>query len=177
VSRTDLGPGEWAVLALCDEAPAHGFALARALDAGGPVGRVWVVPRPLVYRALRRLGELGLVEELGTSPSPSGPPKTIFGATPEARACVDRWLEQPVEHIRDARYLLLLKLLFLHRRGRDPAPLVGAQADAYRAIEEHLRENARHAADDFDRVILSWRLETARAALRFLDGLGVSRGS
>jgi PadR family transcriptional regulator AphA len=175
VSQRDLGPSEWAVLGLCDEAPAHGFALARALDAAGPVGRVWAVPRPLVYRALRRLDDLALVQELGTSPSPSGPPRTIFGATPEARARVDRWLEEPVAHIRDARYLLLLKLLFLDRRSRDPAPLVRAQADAYRAIEARLRERARQGADDFDRVILSWRLESARAALRFLDGLGVSR--
>jgi len=175
VSRTDLGPSEWAVLALCDEEPAHGFALARALDAAGPVGRVWAVPRPMVYRALRRLRELGLVEDLGTSPGTGGPPKTIFAATPQARAEVDEWLQQPVQHIRDARYLLLLKLLFLHRRGRDATPLVGAQADAYRAVQERLRESGRHADDDFDRVILAWRLESARAALRFLDGLGVSR--
>jgi DNA-binding PadR family transcriptional regulator len=175
VSRADLGPSEWAVLALCDEEPAHGFALARALDAAGPVGRVWAVPRPMVYRALRRLRELGLVEDLGTSPGAGGPPKTVFAATPHARARVDEWLAQPVEHIRDARYLLLLKLLFLHRRGRDAAPLVGAQADAYRAVQERLRESRRDAADDFDRVILAWRLESARAALRFLDGLGVSR--
>jgi PadR family transcriptional regulator AphA len=175
VSRTDLGPGEWAVLALCDEEPAHGFALARALDAGGPVGRVWAVPRPLVYRALRRLGELGLVEDLGTTPSASGPPKTVFGATAAAGERVDRWLQEPVEHIRDARYLLLLKLLFLHRRDRDPAPLVDAQAAAYRTIEARLADGAEHATDDFDRVLLSWRLESARAALRFLDGLRVSR--
>jgi PadR family transcriptional regulator AphA len=175
MTRAELSPGEWAVLALCDEEPSHGFALARVLDPGGAVGRVWSVPRPLVYRALRRLQKLGLIEELGTRPSASGPPKTVFCATQEARARVDSWLEEPVEHVRDARYLLLLKLLFLDRRRRDPGPLVRAQASAYGEIEQRLSERSQGAADDFDRVILSWRLESARAALRFLEGLPGTR--
>jgi DNA-binding PadR family transcriptional regulator len=175
VSGAALSPGEWAVLALCDEEPAHGFALARTLDAEGEVGRVWAVARPLVYRALHRLQELGLVEELGTRPSDSGPPRTVFATTPEARGRVDEWLREPVEHVREARNLLLLKLLFLDRRHRDAGPLVRAQADAYATIERRLRDREEHAADDFDHVLLSWRLESARAALRFLDRLPVSR--
>lgn len=174
----DLGPGEWAVLALCDEEPAHGFGLAQALGPDGPVGQVWSVPRPLVYRALGRLTELGLVEDLGTRRSPTGPPKTVFGATAQARARVDAWLDEPVEHVRDARYLLLLKLLFLDRRGRDATALAAAQAEAYAAIERRIEERM-DAAEGFDRVLLSWRLESARAALRFLDGLAAvsPRGS
>jgi PadR family transcriptional regulator AphA len=175
-ARGELSPGEWAVLALCDEQPAHGFGLAQALGPDGAVGKVWAVPRPLVYRALRRLQELSLLEELGTRPSRNGPPKTVFGATRAARARVDRWLEEPIEHVRDARYLLLLKLLFLQRRGRDATPLVRAQAETYGTIERRLDQQLP-AAEGFDRVLLSWRLESARAALRFLDGLSLSRGS
>jgi PadR family transcriptional regulator AphA len=170
----ELSPGEWAVLALCDEAPSHGFGLAQALAPDGPVGQVWVVPRQLVYRALRRLQTLELVEDLGTRASANGPPKTVFGATPAARERLDVWLREPVEHVRDARYLLLLKLLFLERRGGDPAPLVSAQAEAYGMIERRL-EDRRRTAEGFDLVLLSWRLESARAALRFLQGLDVSR--
>jgi DNA-binding PadR family transcriptional regulator len=173
-ARGELGPGEWAVLALCDEEPAHGFGLAQALAPDGPVGKVWAVPRPLVYRALIRLQQLDLVEDLGTRPSRNGPPKTVFGATAQARARVDAWLEEPIEHVRDARYLLLLKLLFLERRGRDAAPLVRAQTEAYGAIEQRLEHKLRRA-EAFDRTVLSWRLESARAAMRFLAGLPVSR--
>jgi DNA-binding PadR family transcriptional regulator len=169
----ELSPGEWAVLALCDEEPAHGFGLAQALAPAGPVGRVWAVPRPLVYRALHRLREIGLVEELGTRPSASGPPKTAFAATARARARVDAWLQEPVEHVRDARHLLLLKLLFLERRGRDPTPLVDAQTEAYDVLQRRLEDRIA-TAEGFDRVLLSWRLESARAALRFLGGLPVS---
>jgi PadR family transcriptional regulator AphA len=173
-AAAELNPGEWAVLALCDEGPAHGFGLAQALGSDGPVGRVWAVPRPLVYRALGHLEERGLVERIGVLPSSNGPPKTLFGATAPARARVDAWLGEPVEHVRDARYLLLLKLLFLERRRRDATPLIQAQTEAYGRIERRL-EDRMPAAEGFDRVLLSWRLESARAAMRFLSGLPVSR--
>lgn len=162
-----LNAGEWAVLTLCDEGPTHGFAVAQALASGGDIGRVWTVPRPVVYRALRRLRELGLIEELGPQESPAGPPRTRVRVTKAGRAAVAGWLDEPVEHVRDARYLLLLKLLFLDRRDRDPAALVAAQTAVYTTIERRLTAR-RPAAEGFDRVLLAWRLESARAALRFL---------
>jgi DNA-binding PadR family transcriptional regulator len=58
--RWELSADEWAVLALLAEQPSHGFAIARALEREGPVGRVWSVTHPLVYRALERLSEDGL---------------------------------------------------------------------------------------------------------------------
>jgi PadR family transcriptional regulator AphA len=165
-----LSAGEWAVLALCVERPLHGFGLAAELAPDGDVGRVWAVPRPLVYRALERLETLELVEDLGTHDSPSGPPRRVLGATAAARARVDAWLREPVDHVRDARYLLLLKLLFLHRRDRDAAPLVRAQARTYGEIERRLEQRLPEA-DGFERVLVAWRLESARAATRFLAGL------
>ena len=56
-----LSLAEWVVLCLIREEPAHGFALARLLSADGAVGRIWRIPKPVVYRALQRLEELGLV--------------------------------------------------------------------------------------------------------------------
>jgi hypothetical protein len=37
--REELTAGEWAVLALVNEQPTHGFALARAMAPDGDVGR------------------------------------------------------------------------------------------------------------------------------------------
>lgn len=165
-----LNAGEWAVLTLCEEGPTHGFAIAHALAAGGPVGRVWTVPRPVVYRALRHLRELRLIEELGPQESPTGPPRTRVRVTAAGRAAVDAWLQEPVEHVRDARYLLLLKLLFLDRRRRDRTALVTAQTKVYASIEKQLRAR-RPAAEDFERTLVSWRLHSARAALAFLAEL------
>jgi DNA-binding PadR family transcriptional regulator len=169
-TERDLNAGEWAVLTLCDEGPTHGFALAQALAADGPVGRVWAVPRPLVYRALNRLTDLGLVETLGVEQTASGPPRTRVQGTPAARERVEAWLAEPIEHVRDARYLLLLKLLFLRRRGRSYDALVAAQTEVYTSIEEQLRARLP-AAEDFERTLVSWRLHSARAALAFLAEL------
>jgi DNA-binding PadR family transcriptional regulator len=158
-----LATGEWAVLALLAEAPAHGFALARALAPGGEVGQVWTLRRPLVYRTLDVLADRALVRAAGTEPSESGPPRTRLEITPEGRERVERWRLTPVEHVRDARSDLMLKLLFLERADRDPAPLLAAQRERFAQIAHELEP-----AEDF---LALWRLETTRAALRFVDQL------
>ncbi len=63
VSRTAdmITAGEWAVLGLLAEQPTQGFEIAKALAPAGPVGGIWSVRRPLVYRDVDVLGELGAV--------------------------------------------------------------------------------------------------------------------
>jgi len=46
------------VLALVDEAPKHGFAVAALTAETGELGRAWHLPRPIVYRAVTRLTDL-----------------------------------------------------------------------------------------------------------------------
>ncbi len=169
-SPDELGAGDWAVLALLAEEPTHGFAVGRALAPDGEIGKVWSVRRPLVYRAIDSLSDIGFAAPTGTVPSPSGPRRTVVTATDAGRAAVDGWLSEPVGHVRDARSLLMLKLLFLHRRGQDPAPLLHAQRDSFSARAAWLGE-AVDAADGFDQVLLRWRLESTDAAIRFIDGL------
>jgi hypothetical protein len=53
-----LSLAEWLVLSLICENPMHGFALAALLGPAGEMGRVWRVPKPVVYRALQRLEQL-----------------------------------------------------------------------------------------------------------------------
>ena len=133
-TRKQLTAGEWAVLALIREAPAHGFALARALEPDGEVGRVWALRRPLVYRALETLERMRLVEAVDTVPSRSGPRRTIFATTPSGKRMLAKWLREPVTHVRDARSLLMLKLLFLARRDADPRRLLVAQRDQFSSL-------------------------------------------
>ena len=163
-----LATGEWAVLALLAETPTHGFAIARALAPDGDVGRVWAMRRPLVYRTLDVLGERELVRAAGTEPSESGPPRTVLDVTADGRERVDAWLLAPVQHVRDARADLMLKLLFLDRAGRDPAPLLRAQRERFALIAAEL-EKAEE--EGFARTLALWRLENTRAAIRFVDGL------
>ena len=166
--REDLTAGEWAVLALLAEGPAHGFALARAMAPEGEVGRIWSLRRPLVYRATEQLTERGLARSGKTVPSPKGPQRTVLKVTPAGRRAVAGWLAEPVEHVRDARSLLMLKLLFLARGGGDPAPLLHAQRARFAELAERLTE-AVDGADGFDRTLALWRLESTAAALRFVD--------
>ena len=91
--RDELTAGEWALLALLAEEPAHGFALARAMAPEGDVGRVWALRRPLVYRAVAQLTERRLVSSGKTVPSPEGPHRTQLKATAEI---VDHRVESTV---------------------------------------------------------------------------------
>lgn len=169
-ARDDLSPGEWAVLALVAERPAHGWAVARALSPEGEVGRVWTIPRPLVYRALDTLLAAGLLGRHGVEAGERGPRRTILEATPAGRARLDAWLDEPVQRVREARSLLLLKLLLLDRRGADPRPLLERQREVLAATEERLA--ARHDAEaaGAERMLLAFRLETTRAVARFVEG-------
>ncbi len=166
--RHDLTAGEWAVLALLAEAPSHGFALARAMGPDGDVGRVWSVRRPLVYRAVDTLTAMGHVRPGATVASPTGPRRTILEATPNGKRAVTRWLGTPVEHVRDGRSLLMLKLLFLARRDADPSAVLGAQREVFSALAVRLTA-AADAAEGFDRALALWRLESTTAALRFVE--------
>ena len=156
------------MLALLAEAPTHGFAVARTMAPEGEVGKIWSVRRPLVYRAVETLTGMGLVRPTGTVPSRSGPQRRVLEPTPEGRRALTRWLRQPVVHVRDARSLLMLKLLFLTRREADLEPLLTAQREHFAELAGRLT-TAADEAQGFDRALLLWRLESTTAATRFVE--------
>ena len=165
-----LTTGEWAVLALVEEGPTHGFAVARAIEPDGEVGRVWSMRRPLVYRTLDVLEDRKLTQTAGTEASTAGPQRTLIEVTAEGREKVRTWLIEPVEHVRDARSELLLKLLFLDRRGMAPDALLDVQRERFREQERQLR-GVLDASDGFTRTLALWRVENTAAAVRFVDAL------
>ncbi|MER3411856.1 MAG: PadR family transcriptional regulator [Thermoleophilia bacterium] len=165
----ELSIGEWAILALLAERPSHGFALAQALAPSGSVGQVWTLPRPLVYRALEVLQARALIEQTRTEEG-KGPKRTVFAVTPYGRNLVEAWLQAPVEHVRDARSLFMLKLLFLHRAKLDPQRLLHAQRARLERLERSFQERSR-VTDGFDRTLALWRLESTRALVRFIDAM------
>lgn len=158
---------EWMVLTILSQQSAHGFAVAQLTAADGELGRVWQIPKAVVYRAIGRLLDAGLIAPEGTEPG-LGPQRTVYTVTADGRAAAARWLFAPVEHVREIRSELLLKLALLDRAGENPAPLLRAQ----RAVLEPLVDaiESRHArSDGFDATLLAWRRATAVAALDFLD--------
>jgi DNA-binding PadR family transcriptional regulator len=169
LSVPELSVTDWAVLGVIAEAPTHGFAVARELAADGDLGRVWTVHRPIVYRSLDHLERAGFIER-EASVAGAGPQRTPVRVTGLGRRRLKRWLAQPVEHVRDVRSQLLLKLALLHRSALDPSALVERQRAVIAGVIKGLRTQAR-AARGFDAVVARWRLESALAVERFLAGL------
>lgn len=160
----DLLTGEWAVLALLCEEPAHGYAVAGSMAPDGAIGRVWSLNQPLTYRALDVLKESELVEVAGERPGEGGPRRIELRATRRGRKLVAAWLDEPVAHIRDLRSVLLLKMTFLRRAGRPLAPLLEAQREvvAGKAAALEARADGGDLAD-------LWRATMAQAALGFIE--------
>ncbi len=165
--RIELSPAEWAVLGVFGEGATHGFAVAQLLDRSGPLGRVWTLPRPQVYQALKKLGQQELLVEASTERSTSGPARTIYALTPSGRRALDDWLSSPVEHVRDIRSMLLLKLALLDRSGAGNAELLESQR---RSLEPQIASltSLRDQAVGFERVLAEWRLTSSQATLSFL---------
>jgi len=161
---------EWAALGLLCEGLRHGWAIGRELAADGEIGRVYSCTRPLVYRALGQLREAGLVEEKGTSASDEGPARTTLAATRRGRAAFGKWRDSAVEHVRDLRSELMLKLLFHERAGTDPVGLLRQQAGILTRGELALERQLR-SSTAFDRTLVLWRLSVVRAALSFVEAL------
>jgi len=170
-----LSPGEWSVLALLCEQKAHGWPLVRTLSPDGEIGRIWTVRRAVVYRTLDVLLERGLIEPAGVEASAKGPTRTVMRATRSGRAAVRRWLAEPVDHVRDLRSLMLLKLVFAQRSGLDQTAMLVGQREALLQIEASLNERLDEATGS-DELLLRFRLETTRAASRFVDDL-LARGA
>lgn len=168
--KHDLLVGEWAVLALLCEEPRHGYAIAGLMDAGGEVGRVWSLRRPMTYRALASLQKLGLAEVDSVQSGEMAPDRTVLRATDAARARVAEWLVQPEAHVRDLRSLLLLKILFLRRRGLPLAPLLEPQR-ALLADQIGALATGPAGGDELAGLLTRWRCSMTEAALGFVDEL------
>jgi PadR family transcriptional regulator AphA len=165
-----LSLSEWLVLCLVREQPRHGFAIARLLEADGSLGKVWRVPKPVIYRALQRLEQLGLVRTTEQQATSQGPVRSLIDATAAGREAADAWLTRPVSHNREVRSELLVKLALLDRTGTDPQPLLATQREHLAPLADSLRARLGDATG-FDRTLALWRYETVSATIRFLDAL------
>jgi DNA-binding PadR family transcriptional regulator len=165
-----LSRSEWIVLSLVCEGPTHGSAVSRLVGPEGDLGQIWRVQKGVVYRGLDRLSDLGLIRSAGEESSPAGPVRLLVEATEAGRAAAVSWQHRPVQHTRDIRSELLVKLALLDRSGADPHDLLVAQHGLMAPIASALRDRMA-TATGFDRTLLLWRYETVSATVRFLDAL------
>jgi DNA-binding PadR family transcriptional regulator len=165
-----LSLGEWVVLCLVREDPTYGRVLVGLLARDGPVGQVWSVPKAVVYRALPRLEALGLIRAVGEQRTSLGPVRSLFEVTPAGCEAALAWLGTPVEHARDIRSELMVKLALLERSGIDPRDLLQAQLDRLLPVAAALADRVP-AATGFEHALVLWRHEAMTATLRFLTVL------
>ena len=165
-----LSLSEAVVLALVDETPRHGFLIAALTAPKAEIGQIWHEPRPVVYRALSRLEDEGLILP-GAQESVSGPIRQVYRVSATGRRRSRRWLQEPVEHVRDVRTHLLVKLALLHRRDDDGHLLVSRQRKTLAPILKALEVEPRTPTGDFDDVLAAWRRASAVAVSTFLDEL------
>ena len=143
----------------------------RSLRPDAEIGRIWSLSRPLTYRAIDQLIERGLVEPVGSEPGAAGPNRTILAATRSGHTRLRRWLQTPVEHLRDLRSELLLKIVLAERCGVAIDEMLMAQQHRLDEQSQALAATAfdRHGAV-VDTVSL-WRYEATQAGRRFLARL------
>lgn len=156
----ELSLADEVCLAVIGERRTHGWALVTTLRPDGELGRIWTLSRPLTYRSIDRLVELGLVERTAAGR------RAELRITARGRRHRRRWLDEPVDHLRDLRTAFLMKLELRRRAGLDLGPLITAQRRRLGPAIDALR-----AAADDDPVTV-WRSESAEAADRFLGRLG-----
>ena len=157
--------GEWACLGVLAEHPAHGYDVSLRLAPSGDVGRVWSLSRPLTYRALDQLQQRQLVTATGEERGKAGGIRTILSPTRRGRNALRRWLARPVDHVRDVRGELLLKLVLCELAGVDLRPLLEAQRSHFAPMIETLSTDDGVTTDP----VAVWRDESSRAVLRFID--------
>jgi DNA-binding PadR family transcriptional regulator len=171
VRQPGLLLGEWACLGALGSGRLHGFAIARRLAPDGDLGRVWTLSRPLTYRAIGTVTEMGLIRPTGEEPGHAGPNRTVLSLTPKGRSLLKRWLGEPVLHPRDVRTEFLLKIVLCDDMGVDRDALVAKQLTLFQA---HVAERKREARALGRDPVASWRVEFAAAAVRFLESLTAS---
>lgn len=160
--------GEWACLGALAEGPSHGFAIASRLRPEGDLGRIWSLSRPLTYRAIDHLVRLGHAEPVGEEPGIAGGKRTVVTITPSGRSALEQWIVRPVEHLREVRDELLLKLHLARELGVDATSMIDDQHRIVVRLRDALFEQANSEGSG---VVALWRLEAADATLRFLDAL------
>ena len=165
-----LSLAEWLVLCLVREDPTYGRVLVGLLARDGPLGQVWSVPKAVVYRALPRLEALGLIRTVGEQRTSLGPVRSLFEVTPAGCATALTWLSTPVEHARDIRSELMVKLALLDRSGIDSRDLLQAQLARLLPVAAALDDRLR-ATTGFEHTLVLWRHEAMTATLRFLETL------
>jgi DNA-binding PadR family transcriptional regulator len=159
---------EWVVLCIACEKPTYGAVIAGLSSRGESLGRVWLISKAGVYRAIPRLEQFGLVRRLGPLRAEDAPPHWNITATQAGRTAAKVWLRTPVAHGREVRSELLIKLALLDWVGHNPQDLLARQRAAFGPLAAALADQV-HDTTGTEHTLALWRHEMMSGTLDFLD--------
>jgi DNA-binding PadR family transcriptional regulator len=165
----EVNPTAASLLGFLHAGPMTGWDLARAVE--NSIGDFWNVTRSQIYRELRNLGKLGLVESGETGPRERRP----FAITGQGRAAFSAWISRPPGddivrspllltvffggHVDEAR---LERFLVAHRVRHEQR-----LAD-YRALHATIREQQELR---WIRYALEYGIQHEQSVLRWMENL------
>ncbi len=158
------------VLAIIGEKPQHGFAISKELELDPSLAAVIRIRRPLVYRSINCLLEAKLIRESKVEPGDQGSQRVIYTVTTTGKRATTQWLDQVVDHPRDARIELLAKFVLRSRLHLKNKQLANRQKTLFKRQAEKLRLSADSAQDDV-RLVSLWRVENINAMIRLLEAV------
>lgn len=168
-----LLPAAYALLGLLADGASHGYDLHRPFAPGGQLANVYRLEINQLYALLKKLAELGLIEQAGAELVGSAPPRRYYSITQSGLEELDKWLRLPVSHPREIRLEFLVKLYFAFKRNPDDVRLL---LDAQRVVTLRVLEGiqaqlsaASLEGEPFNRSVLELRLRQCAAVLDWLD--------
>ena len=164
MARKDAQLARDVVLALIVLEPRHGWAVQEELSPTGSIGRAWSLSKQLVYRAIDNLEVDGLVKRAAPKDG-GGADRVVITPTAKGKRSTESWLNTPVEHLRDVRTELVVKLMLRNRFELPSKTFLRAQREQFAPVIQSIQ-----SSDDASPVGL-WRRESASAVLRYLAEL------
>ncbi|HEU4868879.1 MAG TPA: PadR family transcriptional regulator [Actinomycetota bacterium] len=154
------------LLGFLTDSPMTGWELSAAVE--GSIANFWNVTRSQVYRELRTLAELGLVEAGEAGPRDRRP----YSITEAGRAAFGDWIvRDPGSPI--VRLPLLLTVFFgRHLPPERLAEIIGRELEGgAEALDKFEAMQQEYGSDPFVRQVLQFGIDYQKTLLAWLDGL------
>ena len=102
------------ILGFLFDKPKYGYDLHKEISNQKEIGQVYRIKIGKLYALLRRLESKKLIREK-IEQKGKRPPKNIFNITKKGKEAFIDWMYSPIEHGRDLRIYLLMKIFFIKK--------------------------------------------------------------
>jgi DNA-binding PadR family transcriptional regulator len=159
---------QYALLAILNNKPSHGYALKRRYDAF--FGKEKPLAFGQIYASLARLSrDKRIITEASATPDqPGGPERRKYAITPEGRNELQAWLQMPEELRSDSRPVLFAKVVAAILVDSSPDVYLDQQRASHIAQMRQLTE-ARRSGNLAQSLQADYALFHLEADLRWID--------